>query len=185
MFKNKQPGFTIVELLIVIVIIGILAAITIVAYNGIQTRAENTTTVQAVGEYAKGIHAYAALNGSYPIDASFPCLGKLGTTCGRVTADASIPNCLGIGGASATTSFDTAMKTVFSGAMPQPSAQSMNCGGTMLSGAFYRSTDGKAAQIFYFLRGNQPCADIGGIDSSARSQQDDTTRCTTSFPTLP
>ncbi len=37
--QTIQRGFTIVELLIVIVIIGILAAITIVAYNGIQTRA--------------------------------------------------------------------------------------------------------------------------------------------------
>lgn len=36
--KSKQSGFTIVELLIVIVIIGILAAITIVAYNGITER---------------------------------------------------------------------------------------------------------------------------------------------------
>lgn len=41
MFKNKN-GFTIVELLIVIVVIGILAAITIVAYNGIQNRAQDT-----------------------------------------------------------------------------------------------------------------------------------------------
>lgn len=37
--RGYQTGFTIVELLIVIVIIGILAAITIVAYNGIQERA--------------------------------------------------------------------------------------------------------------------------------------------------
>ena len=39
----RQPGFTIVELLIVIVVIGILAAITIVAYNGISQRAFDAT----------------------------------------------------------------------------------------------------------------------------------------------
>lgn len=39
---SKQIGFTIVELLIVIVVIAILAAITIVAYTGIQNRAAGT-----------------------------------------------------------------------------------------------------------------------------------------------
>jgi len=43
---KQQTGFTIVELLIVIVVIGILAAITIVAYNGVQSRAYDAT-VQA------------------------------------------------------------------------------------------------------------------------------------------
>lgn len=37
-----RPGFTIVELLIVIVIIGILAAISIIAYNGIQNKAADS-----------------------------------------------------------------------------------------------------------------------------------------------
>lgn len=37
---SKQTGFTIVELLIVVVVIAILAAITIVAYNGIRERAQ-------------------------------------------------------------------------------------------------------------------------------------------------
>lgn len=40
--QKGQKGFTIVELLIVIVVIGILAAITIVAYNGVQTRANQS-----------------------------------------------------------------------------------------------------------------------------------------------
>lgn len=46
MRTKTQTGFTIVELLIVIVVIGILAAITIVAYNGVQKRA-NTAVVTA------------------------------------------------------------------------------------------------------------------------------------------
>ena len=39
---KRRTGFTIVELLIVIVIIAILAAITIVAYNGLQQRARDS-----------------------------------------------------------------------------------------------------------------------------------------------
>lgn len=44
----KNQGFTIVELLIVIVIIAILAAISIAAYTGIQNRAK-TTRAQTTG----------------------------------------------------------------------------------------------------------------------------------------
>jgi len=41
--NSTTPGFTIVELLIVIIVIGILAAIAIFAYNGIRSRAIDTS----------------------------------------------------------------------------------------------------------------------------------------------
>lgn len=47
MKRVKQAGFTIVELLIVIVVIGILASITVVAYNGITERARNVARLNA------------------------------------------------------------------------------------------------------------------------------------------
>jgi prepilin-type N-terminal cleavage/methylation domain-containing protein len=54
--KQKQTGFTIVELLIVIVVIGILAAITIVAYNTVQERARVSRANSDLTLLNKAIH---------------------------------------------------------------------------------------------------------------------------------
>lgn len=68
--RKTTSGFTIVELLIVIVVIAILAAITIVAYNGIQERAKTTQQVGAVGQYVKAFSLYTADKGKYPYEGS-------------------------------------------------------------------------------------------------------------------
>lgn len=62
----RRAGFTIVELLIVIVVIAILAAITIVAFNGIQQRAKTTAKVSTVQQAVKLILLYKAAQGNYP-----------------------------------------------------------------------------------------------------------------------
>ncbi|MFZ1250344.1 MAG: prepilin-type N-terminal cleavage/methylation domain-containing protein [Candidatus Microsaccharimonas sp.] len=64
--KQKQSGFTIVELLIVIVVIAILAAITIVAYNGIQNRASDAAVQSDLRSLAIRFQEYYHTNQSYP-----------------------------------------------------------------------------------------------------------------------
>ena len=64
---NYRQGFTIVELLIVIVVIAILAAISVVAYNGIQSRAKNASLQSTMANLQKKIEAYNAENGNYPV----------------------------------------------------------------------------------------------------------------------
>ena len=63
--KSKTAGFTIVELLIVIVVIGILAAITIVAYNGIQQRARDTARKSDLAAIAKLLNLYKIDKGDF------------------------------------------------------------------------------------------------------------------------
>ncbi len=56
--KSNTKGFTIVELLIVIVVIGILAAITIVAFNGIQNRGKSASAQSAASNAVKKAEVY-------------------------------------------------------------------------------------------------------------------------------
>jgi prepilin-type N-terminal cleavage/methylation domain-containing protein len=68
--RQREGGFTIVELLIVIVVIGILAAITIVAYNGITAKAYSTTARSNAESVQKVAESYNADNGAYPTAAT-------------------------------------------------------------------------------------------------------------------
>lgn len=70
MNKHKRfastAAFTIVELLIVIVVIGILAAIAIVAYNGIQQRGRVAAAKSDINALGKSIELFKADSGDYP-----------------------------------------------------------------------------------------------------------------------
>jgi len=65
--KLYSHGFTIVELLIVIVVIGILATITIVSFNSVQSRARTTKINADISNLQKAIQAARIANGGTPL----------------------------------------------------------------------------------------------------------------------
>jgi prepilin-type N-terminal cleavage/methylation domain-containing protein len=80
--KNSR-GFTIVELLIVIVVIGILAALVITTYNGIQEKARDTERKTDINAQHGQIEAFYASTGKYP------CLASVTSTCADDLNDAA------------------------------------------------------------------------------------------------
>ena len=63
---NTSRGFTIIELLVVIVVVGVLAAITLVSFNGIQAKARDSQRLQDVKSIVKALELYKTQNGRYP-----------------------------------------------------------------------------------------------------------------------
>ena len=65
--KNiKNQGFTLVELLIVIVIIAILTVVSLVAYNGLQNQAKTSAAKSAADAVAKKAELYNTAESKYP-----------------------------------------------------------------------------------------------------------------------
>jgi prepilin-type N-terminal cleavage/methylation domain-containing protein len=63
--KNSK-GFTIVELLIVIVVIGILAALVLNSFRGVQERARDTERRTDINAQSTQLEVYYTDNGGYP-----------------------------------------------------------------------------------------------------------------------
>lgn len=100
--QNKHNnGFTIVELLIVIVVIAILAAITIVAFNGVQQRSRDSQRAQDIAAIKKALLMYQTDNGGVRTTSSYGGNGPggwnlssstnwltfLGSTYGKIPVD--------------------------------------------------------------------------------------------------
>ena len=169
-------GFTLVELLIVIVIIAILAAITIVAYNGIQQRANNTTTIQGTEAYIKAYALYATDNGNYPNATG--CLGT-GYPSNRCLSQSGTAACFSTGGATST-AVNTALSPYLGANLPTVSMQQIPCGGTTYIGSYaaYNSSTG-GVTVIMMLSGNQDCPSFSpNVGSSSKAYASDATRCT-------
>jgi prepilin-type N-terminal cleavage/methylation domain-containing protein len=100
--QTKSRGFTIVELLIVIVVIAILAAITIVAYNGIQNRAKTSAGLAGANALLKKIEAFNTVNAGYPTFCQFVTNSMVPTGAAPTSPATGLGTCAA-GGASAGT----------------------------------------------------------------------------------
>lgn len=88
--KRKDSGFTIVELLVVIVVIGILASITIVSYTGVTAKANLATNKSNASAVMKAADSFFAENNYYPTGANISTgTVKVPTNFTIVTAAAS------------------------------------------------------------------------------------------------
>lgn len=162
--KNKQIGFTIVELLIVIVVIGILAAITIVAFNGVQNRANNTRVNSIVRSYVTALKAYAAVNnGSYPAVSS--CLGT-GYEGGFCHADQGMY-------AENNGSFNTVILREFMSSVPVVKSVRSEISNKWVNTAFYTvnntSYNPTGSAIAYAQYGATSCPSISGLRELSNS----------------
>lgn len=155
--KKKQYGFTIVELLIVIVVIAILAAITIVAYNGMQQRARNTQVISGANIYMKAFMKYKALNSTYPTSSG--CLG----------ANYPSNNCW-MDGTTANMSVNATLDTALQEFIPSKptlatSLMSIGIANLNRAGAGYIPNDATYGnRLVYYLAGiNQNCSISGAV----------------------
>jgi len=174
---NTIEGFTIVELLIVVVVIAILAAITLTMYNGIQTRTRNTAMISAVKQYVNLIEMYNASEGTYPNPPNgtsyadqFACFGEFTTPCVHENIDLTAVN--------SQPWFNNQLKRHTKTLPPVPTFLKWNDDGTNLyAGGAYRfapdpaspwMNDGGFSQatalVVYYLEGKDPT--ICGLTSA-------------------
>ena len=170
MLKSRS-GFTIVELLIVIVVIAILAAITIVAYNGVQDRAEASKTAAAVQAYKKALTLYKVDTGLYPTTGAM-CLGdqyspftsQSSPACRYSTSPVLVSNSIAP---------LNVLKPYLGGQLPMPSMQFLHdssgreyVGGHFYGSAYNLTLDGKPVVMIEYHIKSSTCP-VGPVYSSA------------------
>lgn len=90
--QSVRHGFTIVELLIVVVIIAVLAAITVAAFNGVQRRANESASASGASTAVKKIELYKGVNGTYPATLADVAFSPAGGTSYQYYVDGTSAN---------------------------------------------------------------------------------------------
>lgn len=172
---TSSSGFTIVELLIVIVVIAILAAISIVAYTGIQNRAYTSKVASTVQTVNTALQMYKAENGNYPLTGGdYYCIGTLEHYPETDLFEAGV--CDTVYGDSVDEDFNADLLQYLSSIPDGSISETRSAYSGFIRGVSYYSPNTNNSRIVYQIRGGQDCP-IG----SFAAQRDDTKACEVSL----
>jgi type IV pilus assembly protein PilA len=99
--KKVQQGFTLIELMIVVAIIGILAAIAIPAYQDFTIRSKVTELINAAGVCKTSVAEYYQAKGNFPTgtgDSGCATVGTANSTAPAVAANTGVISVDAFGG---------------------------------------------------------------------------------------
>lgn len=88
--KKSTSGFTIVELLIVIIVIAILASITVATFSGVRARALESEKATKFSQIQKSLEIFRVINGYYPHNLEIR--GSSGATLIGMTLQGVVPS---------------------------------------------------------------------------------------------